>query len=64
MARIVKMDGMGPIPLEIGGEKKWLCMCGLSQNKPLCDGGHKQCRGEEEGKTYTYDANGVRNEVE
>lgn len=63
MARMVKMDGMGPAKVEVGGEAKWVCMCGLSRNKPYCDGSHKQCRGEEDGKTYVYDAAGNRTEV-
>ncbi len=30
-------------------------MCGLSKNKPFCDGSHKLCNGEEEGKLYKYE---------
>ncbi|GAB4319155.1 MAG: CDGSH iron-sulfur domain-containing protein [Candidatus Sumerlaeia bacterium] len=62
MARLVRMEAMGPVAIEAGGEKKWVCMCGLSRNKPYCDGSHKQCRGEEEGKTYVYDDEGRRSE--
>jgi CDGSH-type Zn-finger protein len=64
MARLVKMDGLKPAPVEVAGETKWVCMCGLSNNKPLCDGSHKKCSGEEEGKVYQYDAEGNRTEVQ
>ncbi len=55
MARLVKIDNKGPQLLEIGGEKKWICMCGLSQKKPLCDGSHRRTHDEEEGKCYNYE---------
>jgi len=38
-------------------------MCGLSKNQPYCDGSHKKIAGEEDGKTYEYDAEGHRKEV-
>lgn len=38
-------------------------MCGLSKNQPFCDGLHKKIVGEEDGKTYEYDAEGQRKEV-
>lgn len=63
MARLVKHEDKGPTPIEVGGEKKWVCMCGLTKNKPFCDGSHKQCQDEEEGKTYKYNEDGTREEV-
>ena len=62
MARLVKKDAMGPTEIKVGGESKWICMCGLSKNPPYCDGSHKMCVGEEAGKLYKYE-NGKRVEI-
>lgn len=62
MARIVTKIDTRPMKVEVGGESKWICMCGLSTNQPFCDGAHKQCAGEEEGKVYRYQ-DGKRTEV-
>jgi len=62
MARLVKKDETRPMKIDLGGESAWICACGLSNNQPYCDGSHKQCAGEEEGKLYVY-KDGERIEV-
>jgi len=64
MARITINEEKGPQKVEVGGETKWICMCGLTKNKPFCDGSHKCTSEEEEGKVYKYNEDGTREEVE
>lgn len=59
MARIVEHNEKSPVEAKAGA---WVCMCGLSKNKPLCDGSHKQTLTEEDGKLYKYE-NGKRTEI-
>ncbi len=63
MARLVKKEATGPLEIKVGGESKWICMCGLSKNQPYCDGSHKQTAGEQPGKLYRYNDDGSRTEV-
>jgi CDGSH-type Zn-finger protein len=43
-APIKLVDHLGnEYPLNPGKEFYALCRCGLSKNKPLCDGAHKEC---------------------
>jgi len=62
MRKVIKSANQ---PLEVKPQEKsvWICMCGLSKNQPYCDGSHKKIAGEEDGKTYEYDAEGHRVEV-
>lgn len=64
MARIVRHDAKKPYVVEIGGQRLAFCACGLSKNKPYCDGTHKVTTDEEDGKLYIYDREGKRIAVE
>jgi len=55
MARIVRYDRSRPYLIQIGGQNVAICACGLSKNKPYCDGTHKITRDEEASKLYAYD---------
>ncbi len=63
MARIVKITETGPKRILVGWQIKKICMCGLSKTRPYCDESHKQTKTEEENKTYCYNKDGTRTEV-
>ena len=63
MARLVKRTATSPHKLEVGGETRWICACGLSNNQPFCDGSHNALRTKEEGLDLCwYDAQGHRHD--
>ena len=55
MARIVRHEATDPVRIDPQDKPVFICMCGLSQNLPMCDGSHKACRSEESDKLYVYD---------
>jgi CDGSH-type Zn-finger protein len=56
MARMVKHEKNSPYEIPEGTELPiWICGCGLSKNKPFCDGSHKRTRDEAAGEVYVYD---------
>ncbi len=63
MARLVKRTATAPFKVEIGGETKSICACGLSNKQPFCDGSHRTLGTADEGATLCwYDADGKRHE--
>jgi len=59
MARIVKHERNAPFEVPEGTELPiYICACGLSKNKPFCDGSHKRTRDENPAETYAYDDDG------
>lgn len=57
MARLVRHEEMGPYRVDVEGAEKsvWICGCGLSSNKPYCDGSHKNTSDEAEDRLYLYE---------
>lgn len=64
MARIIRSDRDGPHRIDPQDKPVFICGCGLTNNWPFCDGAHKACASEEEGKLYRYDEDGSRTEVD
>jgi CDGSH-type Zn-finger protein len=63
MARLVRKEDKGPMEVKVGNESKWICMCGLINNQPFCDGSHKKTVDEQQGKVYRYNLDGSRTEI-
>ena len=53
MARLVRKEAKGPYELKNGTESTWICMCGLSDVQPFCNGTHKKTADEKD-EVYTY----------
>lgn len=68
MSRQVIHDAEGPAIIdeeefEEQGGTVAICQCGLSDNKPYCDGSHAETTDEEDGVLYRYE-DGERHVVE
>ena len=60
MARLTRREETGPREIKVGGESKWICMCGLTKNEPYCDNSHEFCKGEDSDDLYEYTESGER----
>ena len=55
MARLIRHEKAAPLKVEPQETPIFICMCGLSQKFPFCDGAHKKCKEEADGRLYVYD---------
>lgn len=54
MARVIIKTETRPYKMK-EGDKQNICMCGLSDNQPFCNGSHvRTTSGEKQGKLYEY----------
>jgi len=59
MARMVKHERNLPYEVPEGTELPlYICACGLSKNKPFCDGAHRKTKDENAADVYVYDDSG------
>jgi len=59
MSRLIEHDSTGPLKLDESdldpeeGDVA-ICLCGLSERYPYCDGSHRAVGDEDEGRCYRY----------
>lgn len=63
MARLIIHTAKEPRREKIGDKMIAICMCGLSNNYPFCDGSHKKTKDEKEEAIYLYTQDGKRIEI-
>ena len=63
MSRLVKRSRQEPYAINVGGETRYICGCGLSRNLPYCDGTHATTADEDPRKLYWYRDDGERQET-
>ena len=54
MPRMIRCEATAPQEIKPQDKSTWICMCGLTQDSPFCDGSHKKARQEDPGKLYVY----------
>lgn len=68
MAREVRHEATAPAVFDesdlADDGKLFICQCGLSSERPLCDGSHRATEDEDEGVVYRYDEGDGRRIVE
>lgn len=57
VTRIILHKETSPYMIEAGGKTVAICGCGMSSNKPYCDGSHAATAKEEPDKLYQYPDN-------
>ncbi len=63
MAKLLRKEADAPMPVKVGNETNWVCMCDFPAISPFCDGSHKKKTADEEtGKIYIYHQDGTTTE--
>jgi len=63
MSRLVLHERNRPYMVKVGDQELHLCGCGLSANKPYCDGTHTKTV-DEKADVFIYDTKGGRVKIQ